>query len=269
MHDTLRAAVLGSVALPVATAGYVAVADYVFEGLLPPGHLAVLLVVLGALIGGAYATGNRVSAVAAVIALVGLGPLWFVPLEQLSTDPIADAATGPVLAVLVLALYLVGIEYGIRNREHVLDWLTRRTIGVGLAGGLVHAIVAFQTYAFIRQEPLSSLITPSQPAEVLVVLYIMTGLVLLGGVPTVLLYRLRLGTPGIALITLFSWVSYSSWQSYETARELGVDPGISPRADTTYVFLWMVPLIGVCVLGVLEFHLRSAVTEYTSRADRG
>ncbi|RQG86902.1 hypothetical protein EA462_14680 [Natrarchaeobius halalkaliphilus] len=256
---TLRTAALGSVSLPAIASIYFVATGYGLEGVVPPALLGVLLVGLGAILGGAFAAGYPASVGLSLVALVVLGPLWFVPIERPLSAPSADVATGPVLAVTILAVYLLAAEYGVRNRKRVFEWFTTRTLGVGLIGGGIHAVATIWMSAFVRQESIE--LGAVTLVSAVTVLYGAGGLVALGAVASIALYRLRLVTPVVTLAALFSWTFYSTWESLETVRETGADPGISPRADTIYVVLWMVTLVAILVVGALEYSLRSVVDE--------
>lgn len=143
-------------------------------------------------------------------------------------------------------------------RERTAAWLTSGAIRIGVVGGIGYALVALWVYAAIRGIPLGDLFTLSRPGAVVVAAYVCIGLVVLGGVPLVLLYRSRLVTPLVGLVVLFSWASYRTWQSLEAARAVGADPGVTLRPDSILFLFWFVPLGIVLLLGGLEHALRTA-----------
>lgn len=259
-----RAAFAGALALPFVALGYVVVFGYGTDGLVPSGAVAVFLTLIGALTAGSFAAGYIVSAIVAGLTVLALGPLWFLPPDPpLGTSTAADATT-PMLAVLLFAVGVTVIEYGIRNREVVVDWFTPRTIAVGLASGSIHTVAVFWASAFVRQESVLGqfafldLSVVIDPIIVIVTLYAVLGLSLVGAVPAIALYRLHLVTPLIALGVLFGWTYWSAWHSLETYRETGgAAASISPEMDGIYTFLWMVPLAAICAVGLLEYGLRS------------
>ena len=270
-----RAALAGALALPVVALGYVVVFGYGTDGLVPPGAVAVFLALIGALIAGSFAAGYIVSAVVASLAVLALGPLLFLPPDPPLGAPTAADATTPMLAALLLAAGITAIEYGIRNREAVVDWFTPRTIAVGLVGGSVHTVVVFWASAFVRQESMLgqlASIDPTvviDPVFVIGTLYAVLGLGLVGAVPAIALYRLHLVTPSIALGIFFGWTYWSAWHSLETYRETGgAAAGISPEMDGIYTFLWVVPLAAICAVGLLEYGFRSLLISHL-RGHRG
>jgi len=253
-----RAVLSGALALPFIGLGYVVVFGYGTDGLFPPGAIAVFLALIGALIAGSFAAGYIVSAIVTSLAVLTLGPLWFLPPDPPPGAPTAADATTPMLAALLLAASVIVIEVGTRNREVVIDWFTPRTIAVGLAGGSVHTLVVFWASAFVRQESVLGQFASLDPIVVIVSLYAVFGLGLVGAVPAITLYRLRLATPPLTLGVLFGWTYWSTWHSLETYRETGgAAASISPKMDGIYTFLWVVPLAAICAVGLLEYGLRS------------
>ena len=252
-----RASLAGTLTLPLIALGYVVVFGYGTDGLFPPGAVAVFLALIGALIAGSFAAGYIASAIVASLAVLALGPFWFLPPDSPLGSPTAADATTPMLAALLIAAGVIVIEYGIRNRKAVVDWFTPQTIAVGLAGGSVHTVAVFWTSAFVRQESMLGQLPSLDPIVVIVTLHAILGLGLVGAVPAIALYRLQLVTPPIALGVFFGWTYWSAWQSLETYRETGGEAaGISPEMDGIYTFLWMLPLAAICAVGLLEYGLR-------------
>jgi hypothetical protein len=143
------------------------------------------------------------------------------------------------------------------SKRKLAGWFTPETIRVGLVGGIVYAIIALWVYTFVRQDSFWDPFFPSQFAGALLIVYVAVGLILLGGVSIALLYRSRLVSPLVVLISLFSWVSYRSWQSFEAARTAGVDPGVTLRPDAAFLFLWFLPLGVLFLFGAIEYVLRA------------
>lgn len=145
----------------------------------------------------------------------------------------------------------------VRNSKNKLTaWFTPATIRVGLAGGIVYATIALWVYSFIRQESFWGLFFPVQYAGAVALVYVIIGLLVLGGVSVALLYRNRLVSPLVVLVSLFSWVAYRSWQSFEAARAVGADPGVSFRPDAAFMALWFIPLGIVLCFALVESLIR-------------
>ncbi|MCW8172358.1 hypothetical protein D8S78_06770 [Natrialba swarupiae] len=144
----------------------------------------------------------------------------------------------------------------------MLASLTPRTVSVGVAAGAVHALATMWASAYVRQEPVLEAVVPTHPLEAIALVYVVVGLGLLGAVPAVALYRLRLVTPTVALVASFSWTYRTAWDSLAVHRETGgAAASISPEVDTIYTVLWMVPLAVVLAVGFLEYALRSVVPD--------
>ncbi|MEY7851288.1 hypothetical protein AB7C87_19060 [Natrarchaeobius sp. A-rgal3] len=261
-RSPLLGATAGGLALPTAATAYFVATGYGLEGIVPPGILVGLLVALGALLGGASAMGYPITVGLSFVVLAVLGPLWFVPVDLSPSEPSAEAATGPVLSATVLAIYLFAGEYAVRNRRAILTSLTPRTVAVGLAGGAIHTFATLWASASVRQEPLLAAVAPVSPLEAVALVYVVVGLGLLGAVPVVALYRLRLVAPTVALVATFSWTYRTAWDSLAVHRETGgAAASVSPEVDTLYAFLWMLPLAVVLAAGLLEYALRSIVSD--------
>ncbi|WP_231990839.1 hypothetical protein [Natronobacterium gregoryi] len=263
---TERAALTGALTAPVTALGYVSVFGYGTDGLYPPGAVAVGFAITGALIAGSYAAGYLASAAGSTLAVLVLGPLWFLPPEPQLGSPTAADATTPMLAALLLAAGLVVTEYTLRNHGTIRNWLTPWTVAVGVAGGSVHALAAFWASAFVRQEPILEQFVSLEPVTMVVTLYALLGLVLVGAVPAVAFSRRRLVMPTIALGALFVWTYLSAWESLATHRETGgAAASISPAIDGLYVFLWMGPLAVVCAVTLLEYGGRAVLADAFER----
>lgn len=155
-------------------------------------------------------------------------------------------------------------ELSVRGvREWTAAWITPNTIRIGAIGGIGYALIALWVYAAIRGIPFGGLFTLSRPDGIVVAAYVCFGLVLLGGIPLVLLYRGRLVTPLAALVVLFSWASYETWRSLEAARAVGADPGVSLRPDSAFFLFWFLPLGIVLLLGGVEYALRTALSGHS------
>ncbi|ELZ01539.1 hypothetical protein C482_07184 [Natrialba chahannaoensis JCM 10990] len=260
MPSPRRAAVIGAVACWAVATGYFAATGYRLDGLVPPGLPAAALLALGALAGGSYAAGYRVSPVAILGGLILSAPVLFEPAgaPDLSLGREIDS-----LALLIgayVAGTLVVVEYAVRNPGRVRAWLTPRTIAIGVAGGILHAVVVRAIYTYVRHASIWDGSVVLEPFVLFVVSYLLFGQLLVGAVTAVMLVRYRLLTPVLGLTALFSWLSYRTWLSLEATRELGATSGISPQPDALYVALWFVPLTIALVLGGLEYLLRARVS---------
>ncbi len=136
--------------------------------------------------------------------------------------------------------------------------LTRDAILLGLVCGLLHALVALWAYTSIRPGSAGELFIPEQAAGALLLVTACLGLVVLGAVPIVLLYRRGLVAPIATLVVLFSWSFYRSWQSFEAASDVGATPGVTLRPDSVYVMFWVLPLAIVLVVALVEHLLRGS-----------
>ena len=136
--------------------------------------------------------------------------------------------------------------------------LTRDAVLLGLACGLLHALVALWAYASIRPGSFGEVFSPEQAAGALLLAAACLGLVVLGAVPAVLLYRRGLVAPVVTLIVLFSWSFYRSWQSFAAASEVGATPGVTLRPDSVYVMFWVLPLAIVLVAALAEHLVRGS-----------
>lgn len=133
--------------------------------------------------------------------------------------------------------------------------LSRRTIAVGLAGGVAHAALALWLGAVVRGRPFRETIAPETPTGAAVVSVTALGLVLLGSVALVSYVHSGLVAPPAGLVVLFTWAFYSSWNYFEDVRNTGAT-SISLHADSLFGFLWFVPLAIVLCLGAVEYGVR-------------
>lgn len=137
------------------------------------------------------------------------------------------------------------------------DDLSRWTIGLGLAGGIGHAVLALWLSTVVRGTSFAGRV-PESPSGAVFVSITVAGLVLLGGIPLVLYVRRRLVAPLFGLLVLFAWAFYSSWHHFAEARATGATP-IEIYADSLFGVLWIVPLAVVVLLGLFEHAVRSRV----------
>ncbi|WP_255170221.1 hypothetical protein [Natrononativus amylolyticus] len=147
----------------------------------------------------------------------------------------------------------------VRRLREALTAPSWAAIRLGVVAGVVHAAAVLWVGAFVRQQSVWTRYYPAQPSAALVTAYVVFGLVVLGGVAAVLLVHGRLVTPAAALLVVFSWATYRSWQSFEAAREAGVTPGVTLRPDAAYLFFWFVPLALALLVGALEYALRTGL----------
>lgn len=136
--------------------------------------------------------------------------------------------------------------------------LTRDAIFLGLACGLLHALVALWAYASIRPGSVVEVFSPEQTAGALLFALACLGLVVLGAVPAVLLYRRGLVAPIATLVVLFSWSFYRSSQLFAAASEVGATPGMTLRPDSVYVMFWVLPLAILLSVALAEQLVRKS-----------
>ena len=147
------------------------------------------------------------------------------------------------------------------------DGLVRRSIVIGLLGGLVHALLALWLSGVVRGRSVP-IQAPESPSGLVVFSGTVLGLVLLGGIPLVLYVRHRLLAPIVALAVLFAWAFGSSWRYFEPARRTGATP-IELYADSLFGVLWIVPLAVVLVVGLVEYGIRSRLDDSMIEAGTG
>lgn len=140
----------------------------------------------------------------------------------------------------------------------VTDARFRRTIVIGLVGGVVHACLALWLSAIVRGQSVSGMYAPETPTGVAILAVTVLGLVALGGLPLVLALRNGLVGPLVALVLLFAWAFYSSWHAFEGARTTDAT-SISLASDSLFGLLWIVPLAIVLLVAALEYGLRRHV----------
>ena len=134
--------------------------------------------------------------------------------------------------------------------------LSRRTIAICLAGGILHAIFALWLSELVRGRSFWGTNMPETLSGVALLSVTILGLVLLGSVPLVLFFRYRLLSPLLALLVCFTWAFYTSYQHFEEARATGATP-LGLDADSLFGILWFIPLAIVLLVGLIEYLVRS------------
>ena len=138
---------------------------------------------------------------------------------------------------------------------------SQRTIALSLIGGSIHAFLALWLSTVVRGGSVQGTYVPETLSGVVLTTITVVGLVLLGGVPIVLLYRMTLVAPILAVILLFSTAFYSSYRYFEESRVTGAT-SLSLYYDSLFGVLWFVPLAIVLVLGGIEYVVRYGVERH-------
>ncbi len=211
--------------------------------------------IVGATLGVGWQQGCRV-AVAGIVGLLLV--LSAVPPIAFGEPPDSWFVLGGTAVVVVpFALVAVPLEYVLRAvdrpRPTRVEWLA-------LAVGVGHLLVVHWLKTTLEHRPL--LPSPTElgavdPYGLALLVTFTVGLVLLGAMPVVLAWRLRLLTPPTAVLVAFGWASYRTWlRSLETLPPAGPGFGISPTPLTLYAWGASVLLVGVLVLAGLEYLVR-------------
>lgn len=128
---------------------------------------------------------------------------------------------------------------------------SRRTLGLGLLGGLVHSALASGLWVWFG-------FTTRVQGNELFLGYILTGAVVLGVVPTLLLVTKRLVSPILAIAGLGLGSAYQTWSVY-VAPEIAPTP-VDPTPFGWYLLGWIIVIAVALILGGGEYgirHLRS------------
>lgn len=134
---------------------------------------------------------------------------------------------------------------------------TRRSIVVASLVGVLHGCIVLWVYAHMRQQSVMTTFTGDGIGASLWTVWILLGLVILGGTPVILFTQYRLIGPLAALVSIYGVSAYMSFQTLSAAREVGATPSVTLRPDSAYILLWMFPLFVVLLIGGIEYLLRS------------
>lgn len=160
------------------------------------------------------------------------------------------AVVDALLFVAVGGVALIAIEYAVRNRERVLDSVSRRTLLRSFAIGIGHAlaVVLVAEAAGDAVLGIATELFDAQPVEYAMLVLVVIGLVSLGAVPALLFARCRLRLPALVTAGAFAFATYRTWRyAQETAHV-----GASPSPMIVYAVFWFVPLALALVLGAFE-----------------
>ncbi|AGB38014.1 hypothetical protein [Natronococcus occultus] len=172
---------------------------------------------------------------------LGLGP-YFLTFGAV-TRALAFACVGGTV--------LIALEHAVRNRERVLESVSRGTIIASLGVGVGHLLTvvlvaeaAGDGVSGIVSEPFAA-----QPVEYAMLALVVTGLVALGAVPTLLYARWGLRLPAVVVAVGFALATVRTWRYVHDTVHLGA----SPSPMITYAVLWFVPFALALVVGGLEY----------------
>ncbi|SDR43778.1 hypothetical protein [Natronobacterium texcoconense] len=208
---------------------------------------------VGVILGVAWTLECRIAFALGLVALVGAvawPPLGFGELPNVVSTLVGTAVVG--LPTLVLA---VPLEYAARRSDRRLR--PTRVEAVALVVGLVHLLVVNWLTATLENRlflPRPSELAHADPAGLVALTVIAGGLILLGAVPVVLAWRLRLVTPAGFVLVAFGWATYRTWQlSLETLPPAGPGFGLVPTPLTLYLWGGSLLLVGAVLIGGLEY----------------
>ncbi|ELZ13769.1 hypothetical protein C479_02951 [Halovivax asiaticus JCM 14624] len=129
-------------------------------------------------------------------------------------------------------------------------------------GGVCYAAAVLYLYHAIRRQPVTDLLTPLSHGTVAESAYVAIGLFTIGYVMVHVAVAHRQYIPMIAAVTFYVGATYTSWRDIQSALDSGVEPLLTIRLDTIYVYWWIVPLTAIVLLWVLEDQARGIVRRH-------
>lgn len=267
----------GAIGLPLVMTGYI----YLLEigGMRPPfvrlpvplffeivvfyGSLAVLGAALGAAVHQRLiaAIGGILIALAA-IPLVGAG--WGARVLLLPTFLLATIITTAGGLLLVTTAYLT------RNHTAVRRSLTPRQRHAGVMGAIIHlagigvVVGVFGLWSGARAIEVAG---TTRPADGLLVVFTLAGVLAVGAVLAVLTARWRVIAPLVVVGGTFAWSAYATWQHLNGTVIVSNPEAYSPAPIETYAALWYFLLALGILLGVFERRLRTQRDQGLSVSD--
>ena len=221
---------------------------------------AVFVLVFGAL-GGLVAAGWTIGCRVTVGVTLGNLVLFFV-LPPIAFDASFDVTFLQVWTMLVaipVAAVFLPVEFALRYAEWSRLRPTRLD-GLAVLGGVTHLLAVHVAGAAIHRNPLlptlGSLLS-YEPIGVALLALVVIGLVILGTVPLLAFFRVRLVSPILLLLAAFGWATYRTWLlAIETLPPAGPGFGISPTPLSLYVFGSSVLLLVTIAVGAIEYVVR-------------
>lgn len=126
-------------------------------------------------------------------------------------------------------------------------------------GGVCHIVLVLQIYHAIRQQPVTDLLTPVSVGTVAEGAYIAIGLFTIGYVMVHAAVAHQRYTPLIAAVTIYVVATYKSWREIQSALDSGLEPLLTIRLDTIYIYWWIFPLTAIVLLWVIENQAKEIV----------
>lgn len=211
---------------------------------------------VGALLGVAWTLECRVALAVSLCAVVGA--VAWPPLGFGESPNVVSTLTGTAVVGLPALVLAVPLEYAVGRSDR--RFRPTRIEAVALAVGILHLLTVnwltgtFENRPFL---PGPGEIVRVEPVGLVALTVVAGGLVLLGAVPVVLAWRLRLVSPvGFVLVAL-TWVSYRTWRlALETLPPAGPGFGLVPTPLTLYLWGGSLLLVAAVLLGGLEYALR-------------
>lgn len=253
--DARIEALLGALLAPIAFTGY-----YVLVGTprlpepLGPYHASPSLwafylgplAALGAIAVG-YRTRLTASATLATLALIGLP--FYAP-SALHGSLLA--VNFPALFALVVVLLVAIGEWSIRYPDRARAVFTPRSLRIGLAVGVAHAVVAM----LLRSGVFGFELVGSGLVSVGIALWMLGGAILTGATPGFLYARYGLVGPALVVAGLFGSSAWSTWQYLVDLQESGAAMAAAFTPFTGYLVTWFAVVAIAIGVGWTELQLK-------------
>lgn len=128
-----------------------------------------------------------------------------------------------------------------------------RSLTPGVVGGAAHASLAIALWSVFGFE---NLLTAAS-TETLYVAYVLTGMFILGFLPTILLFKYQSRVPAILVTLLFALCAVGTWRTVQS----GVTP-VGPTPFGWYILFWVAVGVVVTLSGWIELRIRRRKNNY-------
>lgn len=200
---------------------------------------------------GAVAVGcrTRLTATATLAALALIGLPFHAP-SALHGSLLA--VNFPALFALVVVALVATGEWSIRHPDRARAVFTRRSLRIGLAVGIAHAVVAM----LLRSGVFGFELAGPSLFSLGIALWMLGGAILIGATPGFLYARYGLVGPALLAAGLFGWSAWTTWQYLADLQESGAVMAAAFTPFTGYLVAWFaVVAVAICV-GWAELQLR-------------